>query len=87
MRYTYYITVKKPLRCDGQHLGTHLEEGSCHSVNEVHKFINASLGMELVTRDMVSNYFLRKHLSNKKLFGQTVLLTREIRHNPSCSKE
>ena len=35
---------------------------------------------------MVSNYFLRPHLSNKKLFGKTVLLSRTAREKPSCPK-
>lgn len=90
MRYTYHITIQKPLRCDGQTLGTHRDTASCASVNEAQQFINRSLGIELVTRDMVSNYFLRPHLSNKKLFGQTVLLERtqhsKAKRTSSCPR-
>lgn len=79
MRYTYQITIQKPL-------GTHHDAASCASVNEAQQFINRSLGLELVTRDMVSNYFLRPQVSNKKLFGQTVLLERTQHSTAKHSK-
>ena len=50
MRYTYHITIQKPLRCDGQTLGTHRDTASCASVNEALQFINQSLGFELSGR-------------------------------------
>ena len=75
-RYTYNVTILRPLRCDGQTLGTHQDEASCKSIKEVEQFIANTLGFELVSRDMISNYFLRPHLCSKKLLGQTILLKR-----------
>ena len=44
-------------------------EVECAEAKQVVQTINKHFGFEVVSRDSVYNYFNRKHLCNKKVFG------------------
>ena len=61
IRYTYHVSV------GNQH-------ATCQDVNTVIVFVNSMIGCDLLSRNMVYNYFSRPHLANKRLFGTRALV-------------
>ena len=60
------------------HLPRHVSVGNqhatCQDVNTVIVFVNSMIGCDLLSRNMVYNYFSRPHLANKRLFGTRALV-------------
>jgi hypothetical protein len=62
-RFTYSVAMRDK-QCE------------CLDVQSVVSFINSELGCDLVSSNMVFNYFCRPHVVNKKIFGGLVTLSR-----------
>ena len=74
-RYTYFVSLGDK-RCESP------------NVSSAVKFINDTVGCELVSTSMVFNYFSRPEVVNKRLFGQFIKIHRvETKSVSSSSSE
>ena len=63
MKYNYKVRI---MTDEDQWMEIEVE---CAEAKQVVQIINKHFGFEMVSRDSVYNYFNRKHLCSKKVFG------------------
>ena len=79
--YTYQVRVV---------LGRNNASRLLSTTRQVSDYVNDVFGYDVMTVHMVSNYFVRRHLSNKRLFDKKVFVTRarnnQATQTSSCSE-
>ena len=68
MKYTYTVTIRSDENVRDEDQWPELEVQCAHAA-EAAQIINNHFGFSVASRDSVYNYFNRRHLCNKKLFG------------------
>ena len=68
MKYNYKVRIMSDENVMPEDQWTEIEV-ECAEAKQVVQIINKYFGFELVSRDSVYNYFNRKHLCSKKVFG------------------
>ena len=68
MKYNYKVRIMSDENVRPEDQWTEIEV-ECAEAKQVVQTINKHFGFEVVSRDSVYNYFNRKHLCNKKVFG------------------
>ena len=69
------------------HVSIYDKESECASMKDVVTFANSVIGCDLLTKDMVYNYFSksRPEKVNKQILGRLIQLTRKDFVKPSSS--
>ena len=79
--YTYQVRVV---------LGRNNASRLLSTTQQVSDYVNDVFGYDVMTVHMVNNYFVRRHLSNKRLFDKKVFVTRtrnnQATQTSSCSE-
>jgi hypothetical protein len=68
MKYNYKVRIMSDENVKSEDQWVEIEV-ECAEAKQVVQIINKYFGFELVSRDSVYNYFNRKHLCSKKVFG------------------
>ena len=86
MKYTYTVTIRSDENVRDEDQWPELEVQCAHAA-EAAQIINNHLGFSVASRDSVYNYFNRRHLCNKKLFGLNGPIRLERTRNASKNKK
>ena len=86
MKYIYTVSIRTNENVRDEDQWLELEE-QCALAAEAAQIINTHFGFSVASRDSVYNYFNRRHLCNKKLFGANGPIRLERTRNASKNKK
>ena len=71
------------------HVSVYNQSSECDTMNNVVTFANAIIGCDLLSKDMVYNYFSKSRPDkvNKQILGRMIQLSRDEVIKPSASSE